>query len=165
MNKEIWCWGFVVLHTACTHLYSKDRGAVAMTRTVRSWSHKLWIWYGQSDPPAIMVIAEEGSERTKASGLSHTLHISCSTYSKTAVISHLGHRKGEHTNENREGRCKWSVWEHMEQILKKLNHVLMWNCNLMNWSEELDITPKKTLFGCISLAHPGNIFSLFPRNK
>lgn len=72
-----------------TNLCSKDKGAVTMTRTVRSCSHRLWIWCGQSEPPAIMMIAEEGLELAKASGLSHKLHISCSTYSNTTVMSHL----------------------------------------------------------------------------
>lgn len=79
-----------------------------MTRTVRSCSHRLWIWYGQSDPPAIIAIAEEGLERTKASGLSHTLHISCSTYSNTAVMSLLRHgvrkQKGQMYRWKQKGR-------------------------------------------------------------
>lgn len=73
-----------------TNLCSKDRGAVIITRTVRSCSHRLWIWRGQSVPPAIMTMVEEAPECTKASGLSHKLHISCSTYSSTPVMSHLG---------------------------------------------------------------------------
>lgn len=63
-----------------------------MTRTVRSCSHRLWIWHGQCEPPATTVRAEGGSERTEASGLSQTLHMRWSTYSNTAVMSALAYR-------------------------------------------------------------------------